>query len=226
MFKLNQFAKHSLKSSNQFDKSDLFASKKSTTDYLRRLSEEGVYGLVDFDKIKLKYHYDENDAKLDDADLLDNGTILVQESIDGTALSEVYDVGQRDEFRGHNRVTYLTDVYAGGGNDMIIGSHQGQGSTKQVINAYGGSGIDHYVSTQRRGTIFNIKDMEAGETFTTHQSYGELEFRREFRDGSKVYHISSDDSNVKHSILVESGRELIHTFDANGNNQFVCVPEF
>jgi len=226
MFKLTKFAKQSSKSFDRFKKNDLFASKESTNDYLRRLSKEGFYGLIDFGKIKLKYQYSENDAKFDDADLLDNGMILVRESIEGTALSEVYDIGQRGEFRGRDFVTYSTDVYAGGGDDLIIGSHQGQGSTTQVINAYGGSGIDHYVSIQRRGTIINIRDMEAGETFTTNQSYNQLELAREFRDGSKQYYISSEDSNASHGIRVEPGRELIHSFDANGNNQFICIPEF
>ena len=118
---------------------------------------------------------------------------------------EVYDIGQRGEFRGHNLVDYWTDVHAGGGDDIIVGSHQGRFPLAITLRRFGYRLCEY----SKTSSIFTIIDMEAGETFTTHQNYDQLELTNEFRDGRKQYTISSMDSSFKHTAYVESGHKLL-----------------
>ena len=278
MFELAKHTKRSSKSSSQWKKFDLFESKESTTDYLRKISKEGEDGLKDFDNMEIRHHYTEDDAIMDSYDYVTQRSNpwydfkFVAETITGTALGEVYDIGQREDRWGvtqRHRYTdgqllaewdtafntmYSTQIFAGAGDDLIIGSHQirpitnyslrdgefiewGKAYTVQFIVANGGPGWDNYVSTERHGTMFKINEMESAETLTTHPSYNQLELVREFDSGRRKYEISSSDSDMTeldpkwcdelvHTIYVNPGHEIRQFTDADGNNVFQAWPEF
>ncbi len=73
--------------------------------------------------------------------------------------------------------------------------------------------------------MFQIEDMECGETFTTHEDYDQLEFISEHPTGEKRFHVNSPSANRRHAILVEAGSTIIQALDSDGNNLYICLPE-
>ena len=65
------------------------------------MSQKSQFTLEALPEIKLRTQYDETDAKFKDSEVLVNGTIHVDESSEGTGLSESFAIVQRDEFQGH-----------------------------------------------------------------------------------------------------------------------------
>lgn len=152
------------------------------------------------------------------------GTILISETLEGTDFSEEIVIGQRPDFRGHDQAIYVTSIRAVGGNDTIIGDHSGY-SPVSSIEVWGEDGIDHFVSTQCNGSLFQIQDMEVGETFTTHEDFYRLKLISETESGRKVYGVACDLYNMGHGMTVDPGTTILQTLDSDGNHVYICVPE-
>ena len=226
MFQITKVTKDSSSILKTLDALDIAVQGKNSISYLKEVSQRGQFTLEALPEIKLKTQYDETDAKFEGTEVLANGTIRVNESIEGTGLSESFIIGQRDEFRGHDRSLYWTQIKAGGGNDVIIGDHSGRHPNSK-IEVWGEEGVDQFVSTQRDGTMFSIMDMEHGETFTTHEDYDQVEMIRELDSGEKLFHVgsSSNPDSPRHMMVVEAGSTMLHALDHEGNNLYICVPD-
>ena len=208
---------------------------KQSRKYLKEVSQQGLFALKPLEEPKLKTEYDETDCKVEDVRVsYQPGFIDVEESIEGTFLSERFVINQREPFQGHERVIYGTRIRAMGGNDEIISNHSRcqQGDCPwSPIHAWGGDGIDNYVSTQHRGSMFQIMDMEVGETFTTHRNYDQLEHIVDtppvtaHPNGLRTFHVSSPFSIKRHSMKVEGGSTVIQALDSDENNLYICVPD-
>ena len=210
---------------------------KQSRKYLKEVSQQGLFALKPLEEPKLKTEYDETDCKVEDvrASYMP-GYNRVDESIEGTFLSERFVINQRGSFQWHEfdeavfqDVNYVTSIYAKGGNDEIIGNHSerhpGVGPMNP-IQAWGGDGTDNFVSTQHRGSMFQIYDMEAGETFTTHAEYDELELLKDLpRSGQRKFDVRSPFDSAVHGVYVEAGSTLIHALDSELNNLYICLPE-
>ncbi len=198
---------------------------KNSLDYLNQVSQQGLFDLEPLQAPKIQRFYTEADAKFEGCEVAWDGEIDVRESIEGTGLSETFVINQRRGFRGHVRANYITRIDAAGGNDVIIGNHSGLTPRNAVI-VHGGEGIDQFASTQRTGSMFQIMDMEAGETFTTHADYDELELFRELpHNGQRLYHISSSESPYRHVMYIDADSTIFQALDSDGNNVYICVPE-
>ena len=226
VFEITKVTKNSSSILKTLNALDIAVQDKDSLSYLKEVSQKGLFALEGLPEIKLKTQYYETDAKFEGTDVLVNGTIRVNESIEGTGLSESFVIGQRDEFRGHERSIYWTQIQAGGGNDVIVGNHSGRQPSSK-IEVWGEEGVDQFVSTQRDGTMFSIEDMEHGETFTTHQDYDQVEMIRQFNNGEKLFHVgsSSNPNSPRHMMIVEADSTMLHALDSEGNNLYICVPE-
>ena len=208
---------------------------KQSRKYLKEVSQQGLFALKPLEEPKLKTEYDETDCKVEDVRVsYQPGFIDVEESIEGTFLSERFVINQREPFQGHERVIYGTRIRAMGGNDEIISNHSRcqQGDCPwSPIHAWGGDGIDNFMSMQRNGSMFQIHDMEVGETFTTHRNFDQLEFEKDtppvtaHPNGRSHFDIKSPFHNRVHGVSVEGGNTVIHTLDSELNNLYICLPE-
>ena len=223
MFKIT---KATNKSSNIFEALKdlgLTVQDKNSLDYLNQVSQQGLFDLEVMKELKPSFRYDETDIKFEEAEVLGGGTILISETLEGTDFSEEFVIGQRPDFRGHEQAIYGTDIRAGGGNDTIIGDHSGYRPASS-IEVWGEDGIDHFVSTQRNGSLFQIKDMEVGETFTTHEDFYRLKLISE-NERRKVYGVNCDLYDYGHGMIVDPGTTILQTLDSDGNHVYICVPE-
>ena len=112
MFQITKVTKDSSSILKTLDALDIAVQDKNSISYLKEVSQRGQFTLEALPEIKLKTQYDEADAKFEGTEVLVNGTIRVNESIEGTGLSESFVIGQRDEFRGHDRSLYWTQIKA------------------------------------------------------------------------------------------------------------------
>lgn len=226
MFEITKVTKNSASILKTLNALDIKVQDKDSLSYLKEVSQQGLFALEALPEIKLKTQYDEADAKFEGSEVLAEGTIRIDESIEGTGLSESFVIGQREGFRGHERSLYWTQIHAGGGNDQIVGDHSGRRPTSK-IEVWGEEGIDQFKSTQRDGTLFSIQDMEHGETLTTHEEYDQVELIRERNNGEKLFHVgsSSDASSPRHTMVLEAGSTILQALDSEGNNLYICVPE-
>ena len=235
MFKITKATNKSPNILKTLNALGITVENKDSLSYLREVSQQGLFALKPLQEFKLKTEYDETDCTVESAEIsYQPGFILVSESIEGTSLSERFVINQRGPFEGHESVIYSTKIRAMGGNDEIIGNHSrcGQGDCpRSSIHAWGGDGIDNFVSTQRNGSLFQIEDMEAGETFTTHRNYDQLEHFQDsppvtaHPNGRSHFVISSTFSRKQHRLGVEGGNTVIQALDSDGNNLYICVPD-
>ena len=226
MFEITKATKGSASILKSLNALDITIQDKNSLSYLKEVSQKGLFALEALPDIKLKTQYDETDAQFEGTEVLVEGTIRVNESIEGTGLSENFAIGQREDFRGHPRSIYWTQIQAGGGNDVIVGNHSGRRPSSN-IEVWGEGGIDQFESTQRNGSMFSIMDMEHGETLTTHEDYDQVEMIREFNNGEKVFHVgsSSNPNSPTHLMVVEAGSTMLQALDQDGNNLYICLPE-
>ena len=226
MFEITKATKGSASIFKSLNALDISIQDKKSLSYLKEVSQKGLFALESLRDVKLKTQYDETDTKFEGTDVLVEGTIRVNETIEGTGLSESFVIGQRENFRGHQRSLYWTKIQAGGGNDEIVGNHSGR-HPHSNIEAWGEEGIDQFVSTQRNGTMFSIMDMEHGETLTTHEDYDQVRMIREFNNGEKLFHVgsSSNPNSPRHLMVVEAGSTMLQALDDEGNNLYICLPD-
>ena len=226
MFEITKVTKKSASIVKSLNAVDVTIQDKKSFSYLKEVSQKGLFALEGLPDVKLKTEYDETDAQFEGTDVLVEGTIRINESIEGTGLSESFVIGQREDFRGHRRSLYWTKIQAGGGDDEIIGNHSGR-HPHSNIEAWGEEGVDQFISTKRNGTMFSIMDMEHGETLTTHADYDQVKMIRELNSGEKIFHVgsSSNPNSPRHLMVVEAGSTMLQALDHEGNNLYICLPD-
>ena len=195
-----------------------------TRDELLKAYEESMYGKAEY--FETKYGFDEGDSEVIGSRSYGDNGLRIDERLEGTYWNDNFHIGQRETSRmSEGPTTFVTEIHAGHGRDIISGSHVGV-EVKQVIDVYGGDGKDFYICSSAQGTYFKIRDMERGEMLSTTTNYDEASLIHELNDGRKIYAIEANDHGASHTVTVPAGHEITDRGSTASNMiGWVCVPE-
>ena len=192
-------------------------------------------------------YFNQHDAEIDQitqSDIpLDDGSLcqsMVQiETLEGTSDRDYFKIGQRDS--QVDNTLYSTTINAGADNDIIDNRHQNTLAPYLVqgIIAFGGEGIDHFKSTSSNSAMV-VMDMEVGESFTMHHSFGFLEVDPNYphvEDVKRLTYASEDsfdefdvcgkftiEMDLKHYMVIPANATVEETI-VDGNKVVTVVPE-